>query len=90
MFGRFDNYKAPTVDETLITVAWFMKVGEVSERLAQKAIVEAAKEGRKDDITWREALHRVVNRKVRKNEAGWENYRGDWVKLQQTWRAYDL
>jgi hypothetical protein len=83
-------YKDPSVDEVLITVAWFIKVGEVSEKTIHKAVVAARKEGKRNNLTWRAALHRVVNRAARKNEKGWENYRGDWVKLQNTWGAYNL
>lgn len=87
---EINRYKDPSVDEVLITVAWFMNVGKVKEKDVHKALTEARKEGQRNDLPWREALHRVVNRKARKNEAGWENYQGDWVKLQKTWAAYNL
>lgn len=87
---EINRYKDPSRDEVLVTVAWFINVGKVNEQAIHKALGEMRKEGQRNDLTWCEALHKVVNRKARKNEAGWENYQGDWVKLQKTWSAYNL
>lgn len=77
-----DKDYMPTKEEAGITAAWFIGQG-VDQHAATKAMKLAVKVAKKEEKTWREALHLVTNRAVRNNEKGWEDFRGDWVAYQK-------
>lgn len=73
----FQWFERPGKFEVEKAERWLINQG-VPEGKALNAVLEALKEGYREDLRWHEALQRVVNRKVRTNQVGWELYRGDW------------
>lgn len=74
----YQNYEPSEVWDRMMFLRWG-KHHKVALPELQRALYLAEAEAIREDLTWMEALHRVVNRAVRKNRRGWESYSGDWL-----------
>jgi hypothetical protein len=78
---QLNYWRHPLEREVMAVRTWLRNQG-IEEPYILALFHQADFEGRQNDTTWLEAVHRIANRNVRKNAAGWCEFNGDWVKLQ--------